>query len=161
MRAFTKLSYYIAKAGFYLACLALIVMALHMFADVTLRRLGIYIDGTLEFTSFYYMIFAVFLGLAYTQLKDKHISTDILVNLLPAQVAAVLFKFNLLIQLLLYALLTYQTTLDAFNSASFAEQAMANFTFYIWPAKFALPLGFFALCLVVLSQLFTPKPASN
>ena len=157
MRVLFTTSRYLAKAGFYLACLALIFMAGHMFLDVVLRRLGIYIEGTLEFTSYYYMIFAVFSGLAYTQYKDKHISTDILVNLLPKNVSDSLFKFNLTIQLILYALLTYQTTKDAFNSASFNEEAMANFTFYIWPAKFSLPIGFFSLCLVVLSQLLASK----
>lgn len=157
MRVLFTTSRYLAKAGFYLACLALICMAGHMFLDVVLRRLGIYIEGTLEFTSYYYMIFAVFSGLAYTQYKDKHISTDILVNLLPKKVSDPLFKFNLALQLALYALLTYQTTIDAFNSASFNEEAMANFTFYIWPAKFSLPLGFFSLCLVVLSQLLASK----
>lgn len=157
MRVLFTTSRYLAKAGFYLACLALIFMAGHMFLDVVLRRLGIYIEGTLEFTSYYYMIFAVFSGLAYTQYKDKHISTDILVNLLPKKVSDSLLKFNLTIQLVLYALLTYQTTIDAFNSASFNEQAMANFTFYIWPAKFSLPIGFFSLCLVVLSQLLASK----
>jgi len=157
MRVLFTTSRYLAKAGFYLACLALIFMAGHMFLDVVLRRLGIYIEGTLEFTSYYYMIFAVFSGLAYTQYKDKHISTDILVNLLPKKVSDPLLKFNLTIQLILYALLTYQTTIDAFNSASFNEQAMANFTFYIWPAKFSLPIGFFSLCLVVLSQLLASK----
>ncbi len=157
MRVLFTTSRYLAKAGFYLACLALIFMAGHMFLDVVLRRLGIYIEGTLEFTSYYYMIFAVFSGLAYTQYKDKHISTDILVNLLPKKVSDSLLKFNLTIQLVLYALLTYQTTIDAFNSASFNEEAMANFTFYIWPAKFSLPIGFFSLCLVVLSQLLASK----
>ncbi len=161
MRVLFTTSRYLAKAGFYLACLALVFMAGHMFLDVVLRRLGIYIEGTLEFTSFYYMIFAVFSGLAYTQYKDKHISTDISVNLLPKKVSAPLFKFNLVIQLILYVVLTYQTTIDAFNSASFHEEAMANFTFYIWPAKFALPLGFFSLCLVVLSQLIASKSESD
>lgn len=161
MRVLFTTSRYLAKAGFYLACLALVFMAGHMFLDVVLRRLGIYIEGTLEFTSFYYMIFAVFSGLAYTQYKDKHISTDILVNLLPKKISAPLFKFNLVIQLILYVVLAYQTTIDAFNSASFHEEAMANFTFYIWPAKFALPLGFFSLCLVVLSQLIASKSESD
>lgn len=157
MRVLFTTSRYLAKAGFYLACLALIFMAAHMFLDVVLRRLGLYIEGTLEFTSYYYMIFAVFSGLAYTQYKDKHISTDILVNLLPKKISDTLFKFNLTIQLILYGLLTYQTTIDALNSASFHEQAMANFTFYIWPAKFSLPIAFFSLCLVVLSQLLASK----
>lgn len=161
MRFLFTTSRCLAKAGFYLACLALIAMAGHMFLDVVLRRFGVYIEGTLEFTSFYYMIFAVFSGLAYTQYKDKHISTDILVNLLPKKVSRPLFKFNLVIQLILYAVLTYQTTLDAFNSASFNEEAMANFTFYIWPAKFALPVGFFSLCMVVLSQLLASKSQSD
>src|SRR5690625_7581043 len=76
MRALNKISYYFARACFFVACLALVVMALHMFLDVVLRRLGIYFAGTLEYTSFYYMVFAVFLGLSYTQYKDKHISTD-------------------------------------------------------------------------------------
>lgn len=157
MHIFEKISKGLAKACFWVACLALICMALQMSLDVTLRRFGIYMEGTLEATSFYYMIFAVFLGFSYTQYKDKHISTDILVNLLPQTVAKVLDKFSLLIQFLLYALLTYQTTIDAFNSLAMYEEAMANFTFYVWPAKFALPIGFLSITLVVLLQMFTNK----
>lgn len=161
MRALNKISYYFARACFFVACLALVVMALHMFLDVVLRRLGIYFAGTLEYTSFYYMVFAVFLGLSYTQYKDKHISTDILVNLLPKAVVAVLLRINLLIQLCLYSLLTYQTFVDALKSAAIYEQGMANFTFYVWPAKFSLPIGFLSLCFVVLAQLFASQSARD
>lgn len=161
MKVLLKTSLFIAKACFCIACLSLVLMAFHMFADVSLRRMGVYIEGTLEFTSYYYMIFAVFLGLSYTQYKDNHISTDIIINLLSQGKRLFLMRVNLIVQLCLYGLLTYQTLFDAIDSASFNEEAMANFTFYIWPAKIALPLGFFSLFLIVLTQLFTCKSSSH
>lgn len=147
----TKLS----KLCFAVACLALIAMALHIFVDFVGRLLGIYMDGTLEFTSFYYMIFAVFLGASYAQLRNVHISTDVLTNLMPQWLQVVIIKIGLLVQIAFYGILSYQTLLDAISSYESAEEAMANFTFYIWPSKWALPVGFISLTLVVILQLFS------
>lgn len=161
MQYLDKFSRNFAKACFFVACLALFFMAGQMFLDVSLRKVGVYIEGTLEATSFYYMIFAVFLGLSYTQYRNNHISTDIFVNFLPDSIKLILEKISLIIQLFLYGLLTYQTTIDAFNSLAMHEEAMANFTFYIWPAKFSLPIGFLSLCLVVLTQMFRKNQRPN
>ncbi|NOL50044.1 TRAP transporter small permease [Pelistega europaea] len=147
----TKLS----KLCFAVASVALVVMALHIFMDFIGRLLGFYLDGTLEFTSFYYMIFAVFLGASYAQQKNVHIATDVLTNLLPQTIQTVVIKIGLLVQIAFYAILSYQTLLDAISSYESSEEAMANFTFYIWPSKWALPIGFISLTLVVILQLFS------
>lgn len=151
----------LSKACFVVACAALAVMSLHIFTDFAARLVGIYLDGTLEATSFYYMIFAVFMGSAYCQLKSMHISTDVLTNLLPKRAQLVLIKISLLLQLIFYSILSYQTLSDAIDSYSMKEKAMANFMFYIWPSKWALPIGFISLTLVILLQLIASKAVDS
>lgn len=142
----------LSQLCFGVACLALLAMSLHIFVEFVGRLFGIYIDGTLEFTSFYYMIFAVFLGNSYTQYKNQHISTDVLTNLLSIKYQKSLAVISLILQMFFYSLLSYQTLLDSIDSYLSMEETMANFRFYIWPSKWALPLGFASLTLVVLLQ---------
>ncbi|TDK53398.1 TRAP transporter small permease subunit [Antarcticimicrobium luteum] len=74
-----------AKATLWLAALLLLLMAIHITADVAMRNLfGAPIAGTLEFGTYYYMVAASFLALGYAQLRDHNISVDILVYSAPA-----------------------------------------------------------------------------
>lgn len=149
---------------FFLACFSLILMAIHITLDIVLRQLGIFIQGTLEVTSFYYMVISIFLSFSYTQYTQKHIVTDVLINLFSKKIKKLFFVFGLLIQLIFYSILSYQTLFDAYYSTIQKEQTMANFSFYIWPSKWALPIGFISVLLIVILQLIntlSEKDTSN
>lgn len=147
-------SAWVSKLALTLAALFLVLMALHITVDVALRFIiGTSFPGTLEVVSFYYMVGVVFLPLAYVELKREHISVDVLVGRFSARTQLALYLFAGLLGLVYFGLLGYQSLLDALRATSRQETAMANFTFYLWPSRWALPVGFAAMCLAILANL--------
>jgi TRAP-type C4-dicarboxylate transport system permease small subunit len=137
-----------------LATLFLILMALHVSLDVGLRYIfGKSFTGTLEFVSFYYMVAVVFLPLAYVELQQEHISVDVLVGRLPPMVQLIFYIFASTLSLIYFSMLCYQSYLDALSATVRMETAMANFTFYLWPSRWALPIGFAAMFLAILANM--------
>jgi TRAP-type C4-dicarboxylate transport system permease small subunit len=138
IRLINKLSY---GAGL-VAAIFLVAMTVHITIDVIWEHIfNKPIEGTLEIVSLYYMVGLVFLALAYVEQKDAHISADLVFMLLPAPAKIVAYAFGVLAALLYFGLLTYQTALDAWYATENHETAMANFVFYIWPAKWMIPIG--------------------
>ncbi|WP_372741317.1 TRAP transporter small permease [Neptunomonas sp.] len=149
-----SLSNWISKATLILSGLFLVLMALHVTVDVTLRYvIGTSFPGTLEIVSFYYMVGVVFLPLAYAELKQEHINVDVVVGRFTPRTQLVLYIFASLLGLVYFGLLGYQALLDAIRTTSQLETAMANFKFYLWPSRWALPVGFAAMCLAILSNI--------
>lgn len=149
-----RLSSWTAKGALALSALFLVLMALHVSLDVALRyAFGRSFPGTLEVVSFYYMVAVVFLPLAYVELQQEHISVDVLVGRFPASVQLALYLFAGLLGLLYFGMLGYQSFLDALNATARLETAMANFRFYLWPSRWALPTGFAAMCLAILANM--------
>lgn len=151
---FESLSQWVAKSAMVLAALFLVLMALHVSLDVGLRYLfGKSFTGTLEFVSFYYMVAVVFLPLAYVELQREHISVDVLVGRLPPVAQLTLYLFASTLGLLYFGMLCYQSYLDAVRATVRMETAMANFIFYLWPSRWALPVGFAAMCLAIIANM--------
>lgn len=143
------------RAALALACLFMLLMMGHITADVTLRYLfeG-HLVGTLEIVSFYYMVFIVFLSLGYAELKGEHIRVDLVAQLLPAGMQFALYQLACALGLIFFGLLFWQSAQDAYAATLRGEEAMSNVTFHIWPARWALPIGFAGIWLAVLSNLF-------
>ncbi|MFI0474510.1 TRAP transporter small permease subunit [Halomonas sp. HMF6819] len=153
-RIVESLSQWVAKSALVLAALFLILMALHVSLDVALRFFfGKSFTGTLEFVSFYYMVAVVFLPIAYVELQREHISVDVVVGRLPAGVQLAFYLFAGSLGLIYFGMLCYQSYLDALRATLRQETAMANFTFYLWPSRWALPAGFAAMCLAILANM--------
>lgn len=133
--------------------LFLILMITHITIDVVLRFFfHIALHGTLEVVSFYYMVCIVFLPLAFVELKQEHISVDVLVNHFPPNIRLALYLTSCLLGVIYFSMLGYQSLLDAIKATQSQETAMANFTFYLWPSRWALPVGFFAMDLAILAN---------
>ncbi len=153
-RTIEILNDWVAKLALTLAALFLLLMALHVSLDVALRYLfGKSFPGTLEVVSFYYMVAVVFLPLAYVELKREHISVDVLVGRLPASLQLLLYLFACSLGLLYFGMLCYQSYLDAMRATTRMETAMANFRFYLWPSRWALPVGFGAMMLAIFANM--------
>lgn len=151
---FELVSQWVAKSAIVVATLFLVLMALHVSLDVGLRYLfGKSFTGTLEFVSFYYMVAVVFLPLAYVELQQEHISVDVLVGRFPPVVQLTLYLFACSLGLLYFGMLCYQSYLDAVRATVRMETAMANFKFYLWPSRWALPVGFAAMCLAIFANM--------
>lgn len=153
-RTFETLAEWVAKSALVLAAIFLVLMALHVSLDVGLRYIyGKSFPGTLEVVSFYYMVAVVFLPLAYVELQREHISVDVLVGRLPLSLQLVCYLFAGTLGLIYFGMLCYQSFLDALSATLRLETAMANFKFYLWPSRWALPVGFAAMCLAILANM--------
>ncbi|UIJ73423.1 TRAP transporter small permease subunit [Aurantimonas sp. HBX-1] len=136
------------------ACLVMLLMMFHITLDVGVRYfLNGQIVGTLEWVSFYYMVALVFLALGYVEIKNENIRVDLFVQMMPRKVQLALYVFSCLLGLVFFGMLFWQTLLDAVGATRRGEEAMSNFRFLIWPARWALPIGFAGVLLAVCSNL--------
>ncbi|MFD0390887.1 TRAP transporter small permease [Tistrella bauzanensis] len=70
-----------------LGVLAVTLMMLHITIDVVVRNIfGITLPGTIAAVSNFYMLVVAFLPLAYAEEADKHISVEVVTELMPARV---------------------------------------------------------------------------
>ncbi len=136
------------------ACLVMLLMMLHITLDVGVRYfLNGQIVGTLEWVSFYYMVALVFLSFGYVEFKNENIRVDLFAQMMPKQVQLSLYIFAGLLGLVFFGMLFWQTLLDAIGATQRGEEAMSNFQFFIWPARWALPIGFAGALLAVIANL--------
>lgn len=152
-----------------LAGIALLLMMGQMVLDVFLTYFFRKpIEGNLEVVSIYHMVAVVFLPLAMVELRHEHIHVDLVVRWLPQVVQRVIYILGSLISAAFFAILAYQTWLDALKSYRIDEIVMGAVYVTIWPAKFILPFSFLLIMLAVLLHAwkalldpdFDPSPAA-
>lgn len=136
------------------ACMVMFLMMLHITLDVGVRYFfNGQIVGTLEWVSFYYMVALVFLGLGHVEMKNENIRVDLFAQMMPAKVQLALYIFACLLGIAFFGMLLWQSLADAILATQRGEEAMSNFRFVIWPARWALPIGFAGALLAVLANL--------
>lgn len=159
----------LARALAALAGLSVVLMMLQMVADVVLTHLaGAPIEGNLEVVSVYHMVAVVFLPLAIVEIRHEHINVDLLVQLFPRWLQVACYVLGCLLSAVFFAILGWQTLLDAIRAYQVNEVMMGASFVTIWPARFLLPIGFFAILLAVLlhawraltDPTFHPVPAA-
>ena len=136
------------------ACLVILLMMMRITLDVGVRYfINGQIVGTLEWVSFYYMVALVFLALGYVEYKNENIRVDLFAQMMPGSVQLGLYVFACVLGLIFFGMLFWQSLLDAIGATQRAEEAMSNFRFLIWPARWVLPIGFAGALLAVLANL--------
>src|SRR3712207_1142471 len=112
-RAIRALAYSLALV----AAISVVLMMLQTVADVLMTDIfGRPIEGNLEISSIYHMVIVVFLPLALVELRHENITADILVRLFPARVQQIVYGLGQLVCAVFFAILAYQTWLDAVNA---------------------------------------------
>lgn len=140
--------------------LAVLLMMVQTVVDVASSNfLGRPIEGNLEIMSVYHMVVIVFLPLAFVEMKHEHITVELLVQTFPAWLRRVTEVIGYAVSTAFFAMLSYQTWLDAIESYRIGEILMTSMLITIWPAKFSLPIGFTAIMLVM--ALHTWKSATD
>lgn len=136
------------------ACIVMLLMMAHITLDVGVRYFfNGQIVGTLEWVSFYYMVAVVFLALGYVEYKNENIRVDLFVQMMPKSVQLGFYIFACVLGVIFFGILFWQSLLDAISATQNAEEAMSNFRFLIWPARWALPIGFLGVLLAILANL--------
>jgi TRAP-type C4-dicarboxylate transport system permease small subunit len=133
-----------------IAGVALVLMMLQTVANVVMSNVfGRPIAGNIEIVSVYHMVLVVFLPLAFVELRHEHISVELVVQLFPAWLRRLVLCFSYLVATGFFCILARQTWFDAMRSFRINEIMMGSIYVTIWPAKFALPVGFAAVALAV------------
>ena len=139
---------WVAMALAVVAGIALLLMMVQTVVDILMKNfLGRPIEGNLEIMSVYHMVAIVFLPLAIVEMKHEHITVDLLVQLFPSGLRRLTDTLGYLVSGVFFAMLTYQTWLDAIKAFRIDEILMTSILITIWPAKFSLPIGFAAVML--------------
>ncbi len=127
------------------------IVALLVAADVTGRYVfNSPVPGTLDTAQLLQVIIVCF-ALAYTAAQRGHVSVDMVVSRLPHRAQAIIASLTGLISLPILWLLTYEAVVDGVRIwRSGLQTSVLHMPIY--PFKFLLALGFFALCLELSCQ---------
>lgn len=146
-----KILEYVTRAMMALCSFFLILMMLHVGADITMKlTLNAPIAGTLETVSYYYMVSLVFLALPYVEMKGEHVSVDLFFQKFPPKLQIAVYVAGTVLTAFYYGVFAVITYRDAIIATVQFETVMSNFLFYVWPSRWALPLGSGLLVLMLL-----------
>ncbi len=147
---------------------SLLLMLLQTVGDVVMSRVFQRpIEGNMEVISVYHMVLVVFLPLAIVELRHEHINADLFVRMMPWKLQRAVYVLGCLVSLGFFGVLCFQTWLDAVEAWKIDEVVMGSIYIPVWPAKFALPIGFLALLMAIVLHIvktlfdrdFEPVPA--
>lgn len=155
MTGVTRLTRQMMRLLFLMGSAAVVLMMLHIGADVLSRAiLGRPTIGMVETVTNYYMIAVCFLPLAFVQLEGGHLTVDSFTMALGPRALRVVIVFALLVAAGITGLLTWHSYLSALHKTQTGEYTdLSVMDFPLWPARWLLVAGygaaFVTLCLQV------------
>lgn len=132
--------YALRPAGL-LGAIALLLLAIVIFAAVVARLVGISIVGADE-TAQLLIVFMIFLSITVTQSQGGHIRMEAFVSMLPPRGRRITDFLSLMVCTTLSILLLYGTTLQAWDAYAEGEYQFGTMQFPLWPARSIIALGF-------------------
>jgi len=132
--------------------LAIALMMLQITADVVMRTLfDSPLPGTITLVSYYYMVIAAFIPLAYNERQDSHISVEVVTEQLPAVVRRHLAGWMLLFSVAAFGGLAFRSWQEAMKKFQIgASIVQGDSSMSIWPSYFVLPFSFGLMATVAL-----------
>lgn len=138
-RAFRRLTHGLMLVG----GLGIIAMMGHITLDVVLKVFwNAPIQGTVEISSYYYMVAIVMLPMALVEYDDEQISVDLLFNHFPDWLKRISLLITFFATAAILSVMTWRTGLDAVRAFKVGEVVMGSREIIVWPARCMLPLGF-------------------
>lgn len=123
--------------------LLLLVMMLHVTLDVGMKYLfNQPVPGTLEVVSYYYMVGAVFLPIAFVEMTRGSVAVDLFYDKFSRPFQILCMGLVLALCTAVYAGLGWITYGDAIRSFNSGEVVMGPVTVVVWPSRFVLPISF-------------------
>lgn len=146
----------VARLLEYASAAVLGLMMLHVVADVIGRQLlSMPAPATTEVVAFYYMVAVVFLPLPFVELKNQNIVVDIFYNIAPAWAQRVMHALVEVACIAFFGLMTFASGGHALNAYAKGEMVQGYYQVAIWPSRFALPLSFALVTLIVIVRLIS------
>lgn len=140
-----------------LAATSVAVIMLSIVADVFLREFfGASIRGVFEYSEML-MVIVVYFSLGYAQFMRSHVDVDLLAQRLPERISVFLQLIVLTAVGVLLLWMTFETLRAATESFERAEERFGMVRVPLWPARFALPIGFFAMATQCFKQAYDAR----
>lgn len=154
-RQFGRALRYLSSGLSVIANALVALMMLHIAFEVTMRYVfGFSVPGTLTMVSKYYLPAVVFLPLAMAERRRNHISVEVLTQLMPPRAQRALEVFAWTLATVVFAVLAYQTLLDALKKTRLGSFELDfGYQFITWPSYYILPIGFAAITLVLVYKV--------
>lgn len=151
LRGASRVSHFLAISAAVLAGLGILVLVGMTLISILMRNAGG--GGVPNAVGWGEMGVAAiaYLGLAYAQHRDAHVSTTVVVRLLPGTLQKYAKAFWMIAVCLLMAWVGVETTQQAVESTSSRETRFG--TVPIWPATIAVTAGIWLLLLELVVQL--------
>jgi len=129
------------KAVAMVATLAIFAMTLSTSADITMRFLvNQPILGVTELNELL-MVFAVYLGIAYTQTMKGHVQMELVIEHLPKKAKLVLEILVYLMVIAGFILFVRSSGEQAIRAWTMQEYRFGSTRFPLWPSKALVPIG--------------------
>jgi TRAP-type C4-dicarboxylate transport system permease small subunit len=134
--------------------LALVLMALHVSLDAFGKyALSMPIPATLEIVAYYYMPAVVALPLAFVEMRNGHVTVDLLFEMFPPPVQKLVLLLNGLVTAGFLGTLCWLAGREALRKFLINEFMFGEYPIIIWPGRVVFTLGFAFLTLVVVVKL--------
>jgi TRAP-type C4-dicarboxylate transport system permease small subunit len=157
METIDRLVTFISRAVALIGGLAVALMMVHVTLDVLFRYvLNRPLAGTLTMVTYYYMILAAFVPLAFVERRGAHISVEVFTAMMPPLLTRLLSVVTGLLTMAVMALLAWRggdAALQAMRKG--LAQVQGDTEILVWPAYFAIPLGAGLMTLVLFWQIVT------
>lgn len=125
-----------AVASGLLVCSLMLLLS----AEILGRKVGHPIPGATEFAAFA-LVGIIFLGLSHCEEVRGHVRVEFLIARFSPRLRLAAELFIHTVGFLLYALMAWQTAIDAASSWSVLETVPGLMTLPVYPAKTLVPLG--------------------
>lgn len=137
--------------------LGIVLMLVHVFADVLSRHLfNQALPATVEIVSRYHMVAAAFLPLAWVELNRSMISVEILTGAMSKRAVRVSDIAVLLLSAVIYAVLSYaslRAAIPHYERGAFIISLSTSVP--VWQTYFILPVAFVLAAVVTLARAVT------
>jgi TRAP-type C4-dicarboxylate transport system permease small subunit len=145
---------YVEKIIFFLVGCAVILMMLHVCADVVGKNIfGRPMTGTITIVSNYYMPIVTFVPLILVQHYNQHISVDVIFNRFPTALQFHINAWIYVFSAFIFGLLAYYGWIEAsvkYRSGTFLIEAGKRVP--TWPGYFFPPIGYGMISIYLLVQ---------
>lgn len=135
--------------------LVITLMMLHISLDVVMRYFfNTSLPGTITIVSYYYMIVAAFIPLAFAEQKDAHISVEVITEHLHPLIQKHLTNLAYLFSTAVFSLLTVRSWEEAEKKRGYGVSIVQGTdSISIWITYYILPLGCGLMALITLYKL--------
>lgn len=154
IRALNRIVEALSRAALVLAGIALLVMMVHIVADVVAKyAFRSPIIGTIEVVAWYYMVIIAMAPVAYVQLHRQHLMVELFTMKLSPRQTALLDLAVGLAASVYTGLLTWLVWHDAARATRRGRaQDLTWFDLPTWPSSWVMPLAFGLLTCIFLLQ---------